>query len=44
MKSQTWTSQDGQPRFSNEIIANSVIFLDRKNEGVGESDKGDEPW
>ena len=42
LKSQTWTSQDGQPRFSNEIVANTVIFLDRKGEGSG--DKGNLPW
>lgn len=32
LKSQSWTSQDGQPRFSNEIIAGQVIFLDRASE------------
>ena len=36
LKSQTWTSQDGQTRFKNEIIANSVIFLDRKSETEGD--------
>ena len=36
LKSQTWTSQDGQTRFKNEIIAGSVIFLDRKGEESGE--------
>ena len=29
LKSNTWTAQDGQARFSNEIIANRVLFLDR---------------
>ncbi len=29
IKSNTWTGQDGQTRFRNEIIANRVLFLDR---------------
>ena len=29
LKSNTWTAQDGQTRFNNEIIANRVLFLDR---------------
>ena len=29
LKSNTWTSQDGQSRFRNEIVASRVIFLDR---------------
>ena len=29
LKSNSWTSPDGQQRFSNEIIANRVLFLDR---------------
>ena len=29
LKSDTWTGQDGQTRFRNEIIANTVQFLDR---------------
>lgn len=29
LKSNTWTGQDGQSRFRNEIIASRVIFLDR---------------
>ncbi len=36
LKSNTWTGQDGQSRFSNEIIANRVLFLDRG--GAGGSD------
>ena len=36
LKSNTWTGQDGQARFSNEIIANRVLFLDRG--GAGGSD------
>ena len=29
LKSNSWTGQDGQTRFRNEIIASRVIFLDR---------------
>ncbi len=36
LKSDTWTGPDGQTRFRNEIIANSVLFLDRSGaEGPG---------
>ena len=29
LKSDSWTGQDGQTRFRNEIVANEVTFLDR---------------
>ncbi len=29
LRSSTWDGQDGQKRFRNEIVANTVIFLDR---------------
>ena len=29
LKSNTWTGQDGQTRFRNEIVASRVLFLDR---------------
>ena len=29
LKTHTWEGQDGQRRFRNEIVANTVIFLDR---------------
>jgi single-strand DNA-binding protein len=39
LHSNTWEGQDGKPRFSNEIIAARIIFLDRSpTGGVGESD------
>jgi len=28
-RSRRWEGQDGQPRFVNEIVANSVLFLDQ---------------
>ncbi len=49
LKSNTWTGQDGQSRFRNEIIANRVLFLDRSGggssseEGVAPSDSNEEP-
>lgn len=33
LHSSTWQGNDGQPRFTNEIIANQVIFLDRAGGG-----------
>lgn len=50
LKSDTWTGPDGQTRFRNEIIANSVLFLDRggggapgAQEGAPASESNDEP-
>ncbi len=38
LKSDTWTDREGQTRFTNEIIANTVLFLDRgpQREGYGD--------
>jgi single-strand DNA-binding protein len=33
LKSNTWTGQDGQTRFRNEIVAQRVLFLDRTPQG-----------
>ena len=30
LKSDTWEGRDGQTRFTNEIIADRVLFLDRQ--------------
>ena len=30
LRSRTWEGQDGTPRFTNEITANEVLFLDRQ--------------
>ena len=36
LKSDSWTGNDGQTRFTNEIIANQVVFLDgRALDGAG---------
>jgi single-strand DNA-binding protein len=37
LRSRSWTGQDGQTRFVNEIIAERVLFLDR----AGEAAEGD---
>lgn len=49
LKSSTWTGQDGQTRSRNEIIANTVLFLDGgggkpgSEEGVPQQDQSEEP-
>ncbi len=35
LRSRSWIGQDGQTRFSNEIFANTVQFLDRPQAGGG---------
>ena len=43
LRSNSWEGQDGQTRFRNEIIANTVLFLDRasdaQSEGPGMQDE-----
>ena len=42
LKSSTWTGQDGQSRSRNEIIANTVMFLDGKpGSEKGEPQRGE---
>ena len=36
LQSKSWTGQDGQPRFNNELVASRVLFLDRSPNGSGE--------
>lgn len=45
LKTSTWTGQDGQTRFSVEIDANQVVFLDSGPMGPGgeEGDMGAQP-
>ena len=42
LKSHSWTGQDGQMRFRNEIVASSVLFLDRSSnvESSGDGEVG----
>ena len=35
LKSDSWTGNDGQTRFRNEIVASQIVFLDRKQEEAG---------
>ena len=55
LKSSTWTGQDGQTRFRNEINANTVLFLDPAGDkseaepvaaevGASTEGEGDLPW
>jgi len=41
-RSRKWESQDGQPRSVNEIIANSVLFLDQMPESDDTSNESGE--
>ena len=48
LHSDRWDGQDGQTRFSNEIIANTILFLDRPGSdpsgaSEGDSDLGNDP-
>ena len=40
-RGRTWQGADGQPRFSSEIIADRVLFLDRAGTGPA---RGDAPF
>ena len=52
LKSETWTGNDGQTRFRNQISANQVVFLDTReqaesgsdNPGDGPKEADDLPW
>lgn len=35
LKSDSWTGNDGQTRFRNEIVASQIVFLDRRQDGPG---------
>ena len=41
LKSNTWTGNDGQTRFRNEVVANSVLFLDRGTTPTGDEETTD---
>ena len=40
LKSNSWAGRDGQTRFSNEIIANRVLCLDRGPDGGAAGEQG----
>ena len=44
LRSRTWEAQDGTPRFSNEITANEVVFLDRApTASLGDEEEAPDP-
>ena len=40
LHSSSWEGQDGQTRFTNEIIADRVLFLDRQPANTQQSQEG----
>ena len=42
LQSRTWSGQDGQSRFTNEIVASNVMFLDRQGTS-GETEEDQVP-
>ena len=42
LKSSTWQGQDGQSRFKNEIVATTIIFLDRLSTQDGSGEQASE--
>ncbi|MFH1651274.1 MAG: single-stranded DNA-binding protein [Chloroflexota bacterium] len=42
LRTHSWEDQQGQQHSRAEVIANRVVFLDRKVGGTGPEDKGDE--
>ena len=43
LRSDSWVGQDGQTRFSNEIVANTVTFLTPRSQGGGYGGPPGEP-
>ena len=42
LQTRSWEGQDGQTRYRTEIIANDVIFLDRRTAALSEGEEEDE--
>ena len=42
LKSNSWTGQDGQTRFRNEIVASRVLFLDRGTTSSSSEDSSED--
>ncbi len=42
LHTRTWDGQDGQKHYKTEVIANQVIFLDKKAAGPAPESKGEE--
>ena len=43
LHSDSWEGQDGQTRFSNEIVADRVLFLDRQATGLSSTEERSSP-
>jgi single-strand DNA-binding protein len=43
LHSDSWEGQDGQTRFSNEIVADKVLFLDRQPTGLSSTEEQSSP-
>lgn len=43
LTTRSWTGQDGNQRTTTEIVIQDMILLDRRPEGVGASENGNEP-
>jgi len=43
LHSDSWEGQDGQTRFSNEIVADRVLFLDRQPTGLSSTEEQSSP-
>ena len=43
LHSDSWEGQDGQTRFSNEIVADRVLFLDRQPTGLSSTEERSSP-
>ncbi|MBM2826232.1 MAG: single-strand binding protein [Dehalococcoidia bacterium] len=39
LQTRSWEGQDGQTRYRTEIVANDVIFLDRRTDELGPTDE-----
>jgi single-strand DNA-binding protein len=42
LHTRTWDGQDGQKHYRTEVIANQVIFLDKKSAAASPEEKADE--
>mgnify|MGYP001165444055 CR=1 FL=1 len=43
LRTDSWTSKEGEPRFTNEIVANQVVFLDKRSDNMGGPESNDTP-
>ncbi len=43
LRTDSWTSKEGEPRFTNEIVANQVVFLDKRSDNMSGPESNDTP-